>query len=96
MIIGGGFTGLWTALLASEANPGRRIVILESETVGYGASSRNGGFCDASLTHGLENGVSHWPEEMPTLVRLGQRKPERNQLKLLRRHNIDCDVEADW
>ena len=32
VIIGGGFTGLWTALLASEANPGRRIVILESET----------------------------------------------------------------
>ena len=92
VIIGGGFTGLWTALLASEANPGRRIVILESETVGYGASSRNGGFCDASLTHGLENGVSHWPEEMPTLVRLG-RENLNGIIETTERHNIDCDVE---
>lgn len=92
VIIGGGFTGLWTALLASEANPGRRIIILESETVGYGASSRNGGFCDASLTHGLENGVSHWPEEMPTLVRLG-RENLNGIIETTERHNIDCDVE---
>ena len=92
VIIGGGFTGLWTALLASEANPGRRIVILESETVGYGASSRNGGFCDASLTHGLENGVSHWPEEMPTLVRLG-RENLNGIIETTERHNIGCDVE---
>ena len=92
VIIGGGFTGLWTALLASEANPGRRIIILESETVGYGASSRNGGFCDASLTHGLENGVSHWPEEMPTLVRLG-RENLNGIIETTERHNIGCDVE---
>ena len=92
VIIGGGFTGLWTALLASEANPGRKIIILESETVGYGASSRNGGFCDASLTHGLENGVSHWPKEMPTLVRLG-RENLKGIVETTERHNIDCDIE---
>ncbi|MDG2211737.1 MAG: FAD-dependent oxidoreductase [Acidimicrobiales bacterium] len=93
VIIGGGFTGLWTALLASEANPGRKIFILESETVGYGASSRNGGFCDASITHGIENGMSHWPEEMPTLLRLG-RENLNGIAETIRRHNIGCDVEA--
>ncbi len=93
VIIGGGFTGLWTALLASEANPGRKIFILESETLGYGASSRNGGFCDASITHGTENGMSHWPEEMPTLLRLG-RENLNGIAETIRRHNIDCDVEA--
>ena len=93
VIIGGGFTGLWTALLASEANPGRKIFILESEIVGYGASSRNGGFCDASITHGTENGMSHWPEEMPTLLRLG-RENLNGIAETIRRHNIDCDVEA--
>lgn len=93
VIIGAGFTGLWTALLASEANPGRQIVILESAVVGYGASSRNGGFCDASITHGTENGMAHWPEEMPTLLRLG-RENLKGINETIKRHNIDCDAEA--
>ena len=71
VVVGGGFTGLWTAVTAAEADPGRSIVVLEADTVAFGASGRNGGFCDASLTHGLENGLNHWPDEMPTLERLG-------------------------
>ncbi|OFW66021.1 MAG: FAD-dependent oxidoreductase [Actinobacteria bacterium RBG_16_68_21] len=71
-VIGGGFTGLWTAVQALEDQPGLRVVVLEGERCGFGASSRNGGFCDGSLTHGLENGISHWPEEIELLVRLGR------------------------
>lgn len=72
-IIGGGLTGLWAAVQALEDQPGTTVVVLEAETCGFGASSRNAGFCDSSLTHGLENGVRHWPDEIETLVRLGQR-----------------------
>ena len=71
-IIGGGFTGLWGAIQALEDQPGLRVVVLEGERCGFGASSRNGGFCDHSLTHGLENGLSHWPGDIETLIRLGQ------------------------
>ncbi|MCY3961379.1 MAG: FAD-binding oxidoreductase [bacterium] len=71
-VIGGGFSGLWTALQAMEDRPGLRVVVLEAEQCGFGASSRNGGFCDSSLTHGLANGISHWPDEVETLVRLGR------------------------
>ena len=71
-VIGGGFTGLWTALQALEDQPGLRVAVLEAEHCGFGASSRNGGFCDSSLTHGLANGLSHWPDEIETLVRLGR------------------------
>ena len=71
-VIGAGFTGLWAAVQALEDQPGLRVVVLEGERVGFGASSRNGGFCDGSLTHGLENGLSHWPDEIETLVRLGR------------------------
>ncbi len=71
VIVGGGYTGLWTALLASERLPGARIVLLEANRVGWAASGRNGGFCEASLTHGRENGMSRWPAEMPVLERLG-------------------------
>jgi glycine/D-amino acid oxidase-like deaminating enzyme len=55
-VIGGGFGGLWAALLAKEANPGRSVVLIEGNRVGRAASGRNGGFCDASLTHGTANG----------------------------------------
>lgn len=70
-IIGGGFTGLWAALQAVTENPSRDIVVIEQERCGFGASSRNGGFCEASLTHGLLNGLSHWPKEISTLERMG-------------------------
>ena len=70
-IVGGGFTGLWAAIQALEAEPGIDVAVLEAERCGFGASSRNGGFCDGSLTHGLENGLRHWPDEIETLQRLG-------------------------
>jgi len=46
-IVGGGFTGLWTAYYLSQADPGLRVVVLERETAGFGASGRNGGWCSA-------------------------------------------------
>jgi glycine/D-amino acid oxidase-like deaminating enzyme len=67
-IVGGGFTGLWAALLAA---PDEEVVLLEGDRCGSGASGRNGGFLDSSLTHGLENGLSRWPDEMEKLGRLG-------------------------
>ena len=71
VVVGGGYTGLWTALLATERDPDAKVVVLEAQRVGWAASGRNGGFCEASLTHGHENGMSRWPKEMPTLDRLG-------------------------
>jgi glycine/D-amino acid oxidase-like deaminating enzyme len=71
VIVGAGYTGLWTALLATERYPDARIVVLDAQRAGWAASGRNGGFCEASLTHGRENGMARWPDEMPTLERLG-------------------------
>ncbi|WP_206426048.1 NAD(P)/FAD-dependent oxidoreductase [Nakamurella antarctica] len=45
VIIGAGFTGLWTAYYLAKADPALRIVILEAEIAGFGASGRNGGWC---------------------------------------------------
>src|SRR5690606_24117650 len=53
LVVGGGYGGLWTALLAKERDPSRDVVLVEGEEVGWAASGRNGGFCDASLTHGF-------------------------------------------
>ncbi|MGC8474192.1 MAG: FAD-dependent oxidoreductase, partial [Candidatus Dormibacteria bacterium] len=43
-IVGGGFTGLWSAIRLAEAVPGASIVVLEAREIGFGASGRNGGF----------------------------------------------------
>ena len=46
-IVGGGYTGLWTAYYLKKADPALRIAILEKEIVGFGASGRNGGWCSS-------------------------------------------------
>ena len=89
-VIGAGYSGLWTALLAKERDPHRDVVILEAGTAGWAASGRNGGFCAASLTHGFENGLSRFPGEMDTLLRLGRENLDEIEAAVAR-HGIDCD-----
>ena len=88
-IVGGGFTGLWAALLAAEA--GEDVVLLEGDRCGWGASGRNGGFLEASLTHGLANGLSRWPGEIERLLELGRRNFEAIRLTLEQR-----EIDAGW
>ncbi len=71
VVVGGGFTGLWAAVQAKEADPARDVVVLEDGRLGVGASGRNGGFVSPSVTHGLAQGLAQWPDEIDTLVRLG-------------------------
>lgn len=93
MIVGGGLTGLWAALLAAEEAPSRDIVLLEARRIAEGASGRSGGFADPSITHGLENGLMHFPSEMEPLVELGRRNFQE-MLDSLERHAIDADYEG--
>jgi glycine/D-amino acid oxidase-like deaminating enzyme len=48
-IVGAGYTGLWTAYYLKRADPGLRIVVLEANFAGFGASGRNGGWVTATL-----------------------------------------------
>ncbi|HEY7483713.1 MAG TPA: FAD-dependent oxidoreductase [Streptosporangiaceae bacterium] len=91
-VVGGGYTGLWTALLAKERDPSRDVVLIEADRVGGAASGRNGGFCAASLTHGLGNGLERWPAEMETLERLGRENLDAIE-KAVARYGMDCDFE---
>lgn len=91
-IIGSGFTGLWAALQAVSDNPGREIIVLEAERAGFGASTRNGGFCEASLTHGLDNGLAHWPDEIDLLQQMGEENLEE-LIETLDELDIDAAVE---
>jgi glycine/D-amino acid oxidase-like deaminating enzyme len=92
IIIGGGFTGLWAALYAKELDPSRDVVVLEATRCGDGASSRNGGFLQASITHGLGNGLARFPGEINQLERLGQTNFEQLRDDLTR-YAIDAEFE---
>ena len=91
-IVGGGFTGLWAALHAVGMDSSRRVVVLESGRCGEGASGRNGGFLDASLTHGLGNGLARFPDEMRVLERLGAANFDGLRTDLVRL-GIDAEFE---
>jgi glycine/D-amino acid oxidase-like deaminating enzyme len=47
------------------------VLLIEAERVGWAASGRNGGFVEASITHGDEDGRSRWPDEIRPLEQLG-------------------------
>jgi glycine/D-amino acid oxidase-like deaminating enzyme len=94
LIVGGGFTGLWTAIHAKEDDPDRDIVLLESDAVAEGASGRNGGFADPSLTHGLHNGLHHFPREIRSIEKLGIENYD-GYIAALERHGIDAHLEQN-
>ncbi|PWS48373.1 FAD-dependent oxidoreductase [Streptomyces sp. ZEA17I] len=92
LVVGGGYSGLWTALIAKERDPERDVVLIEGHEVGWAASGRNGGFCAASLTHGLANGVERWPDEIAELEELGARNLDAIE-EAVARYGIDCEFE---
>ncbi|MFG2535047.1 NAD(P)/FAD-dependent oxidoreductase [Streptomyces sp. NPDC048511] len=92
LVVGGGYSGLWAALIAKERDPGRDVVLIEGHEVGWAASGRNGGFCAASLTHGLANGLERWPDEIGKLEELGARNLDAIEAAVAR-YSLDCDFE---
>jgi glycine/D-amino acid oxidase-like deaminating enzyme len=91
LVVGAGYTGLWTALHAAQRNPDQKIVLVDAERVGWAASGRNGGFVDASLTHGLANGKARWPKEIEKLEAMGRDNLDGMQADIAR-----LGLEAEW
>ena len=91
LVVGGGYTGLWAALHAAERNPGADIVLIEAERLGWAASGRNGGFVDASLTHGAKNGKARWPDEFDQLQRLGLANLDGMQADI-----VSYGMDVEW
>ncbi len=93
-IVGGGFTGLWAAVQAKEEDPAREVVLLEQDSLAFGATGRNGGFCDATLTHGLHNGIARFPDEIARIEALAS-ESFRGLAETVERYGIDCDWRTD-
>ena len=93
IIVGGGFTGLWAAILAKEADPGSDVVLVEAGKVAYGASGRPGGIVSTSVMHGLSNALRIFPNDLEALERLGHDNMTGFR-RTLEDHGIDC--HAEW
>jgi glycine/D-amino acid oxidase-like deaminating enzyme len=91
-IVGAGYTGLWTAILAKEQNPEREVILLEQRETGAGASGRNGGFCSYSLTHGFMNGYNRFKDEMAIIERMGRENLDGIE-STIKKYGIECDFE---
>lgn len=91
VVVGGGFSGLWAAYEARRRFPDWSIMLLEGDRIAAGATGRNGGFVSSSLTHGLANGLSRWPEEIRELLRQGTANLA-DIVETIRREGIDCDL----
>jgi glycine/D-amino acid oxidase-like deaminating enzyme len=80
-IVGAGYTGLWTAYYLARADPSLRIVVLEREVAGFGASGRNGGWCSAlfpasvpwlAKRYGLDRAVAQHRAMQATVDEVGR------------------------
>ncbi|MGO9881498.1 MAG: NAD(P)/FAD-dependent oxidoreductase [Solirubrobacteraceae bacterium] len=92
-IVGGGYTGLWAAVYAKEQQPDRSVAVLEATRCGTGASGRNGGFLQSSLTHGLANGLTRFPDELEQIERLARENYDGLAADL-ERLEIEAEYEA--
>jgi glycine/D-amino acid oxidase-like deaminating enzyme len=91
LVIGGGYTGLWTALQAKRRDPAARVVVLEARTNGWAASGRNGGFAEASLTHGESNGRTRFAADYEALDAEGLENLDAMEADVL-----GFERNADW
>ncbi|MCG8612973.1 MAG: FAD-binding oxidoreductase [Pseudomonadales bacterium] len=92
LIVGSGFTGLWSAVQAKEQSPGRAVIVIEANTAAIGASGRPGAILSPSLMHGMENTERLFPGEMAELERLGKENMDQFR-QTIEKYRIDCDVE---
>jgi glycine/D-amino acid oxidase-like deaminating enzyme len=93
-IVGGGFTGLWTAHYLAAADPSLRIAVLEAETAGFGASGRNGGWCSALFPSSAEK-LAALPGSSPEAAR-AQLKAMRESVDEVGAVAASAGIEADF
>lgn len=90
-VVGAGLTGLWSAYYLLKRNPGLRVILLEKEIAGFGASGRNGGWCSALFPsstaalerrHGLDAALAMRRAMIDTVAEVGRAAAAEG---------IDCD-----
>ncbi|MDA8197792.1 MAG: FAD-dependent oxidoreductase [Actinomycetota bacterium] len=92
LIVGGGYFGLWSSIIAKTAAPEMKVVLCEAGAIGDGASGKNGGFLQYSLTHGIEQGIDRFKDELTELEELG-RENFSEIVQFIQKNDLDIDFE---
>ncbi len=94
-IVGGGYTGLWTAYYLKKAQPDLRIAVLEKEFAGFGASGRNGGWLSAEPPGQLRRyAKAHgWPSAVAMQQEMFASVDE--VIAVAAAEGIDADIQKD-
>ncbi|GAB3594091.1 FAD-dependent oxidoreductase [Angustibacter peucedani] len=91
-IIGAGYTGLWTAYYLSKRNPWLDVLVVEAESVGFGASGRNGGWCSALLPQGVSAMARRHGRDAALDMRRAMTATVGEVADVVASEGIDCDL----
>ncbi|MEU5724788.1 FAD-dependent oxidoreductase [Micromonospora sp. NPDC047738] len=95
VVVGAGFTGLWTAYYLTELVPQASVLVIDAERVAYGASGRNGGWCTTEMPALLANLVQRYgPMDAMRFYRAGRRTLDEIE-RVLAAEDIDCGWRRD-
>ncbi len=90
-IVGAGYTGLWTALALLRGDPGLRVLVVEREVAGFGASGRNGGWCSALFPAGAAALTRRHGAAASHAMRAAMRAAVDEVGAAVAEEGIDCD-----
>jgi glycine/D-amino acid oxidase-like deaminating enzyme len=93
VIVGGGFTGLWTSIFLKELAPDTEVMVLEQAVLGYGGSGRNAGQVSGSIDHSHKLAIAHFgTDEARRMARIGLQNLDE-LAQFVHERGIACDFE---
>lgn len=92
VIVGGGFTGLWTSIALKDADPSIDVVVLESKVAAYGASGRNGGFAMTMIGRNIHDLTRKVGPVRAKATHLAMRKTLEEIESFCKAEGIDADI----
>jgi glycine/D-amino acid oxidase-like deaminating enzyme len=91
VVVGAGFTGLSAALTMAKA--GRHVIVLDSEAIGFGASTRNGGMLGSGHKVSVDDAKKYYGPDIAAQLHCEANASLAFTKSLILNHNIDCDLQ---
>lgn len=89
VVVGAGFTGLWTAFFLKQLDAGKDIIVIEQGVAGYGGSGRNAGIVSPCIDHSHALAIQHFgKQEAARMAEIGKKNVDE-----LAEFAFDCDFE---